>query len=453
MTDEEETHSQAFANWEGPRNPQLIAIWDGGSSSLSLPAEGELTIGRSQACDLRIAHPSVSREHARILAGDRLVLVELGSSNGTRVNGRTLAAGERIGVGPGQLIELGSTMLLVQEPGHQPLSMLAAGTESAPLSDMERLHRLVDLVATSTISVILQGETGVGKEVFARRIHENSPRSSGPYLRINCAAFAESMVEAELFGYEKGAFTGAQQAKAGLLEAARGGTVLLDEVGELTPFMQVKLLRAIGNREVLRVGALQPRPVDVRFIAATNRDFQQLIERGSFRADLFYRLNGITIRVPPLRERRGEILPLASEFIREEAQRLAVAAPPLSAAAQQALLQYGFPGNVRELKSILERATLLSQGGPIGVEHLAMETQVMDRGPLPRTPPRMVVPQPQGVPELRKQMDELERQGILQAIAECAGNQTKASRLLGISRRALLNRLDRYNVPRPRKNR
>jgi len=343
-------------------------------------------------------------------------------------------------------------------------------TREAPLeSAMDRIHRLVDLVATGTLSIILQGETGVGKEVLAKRIHQQSARANCQFLKINCAAFSETMVESELFGHERGAFTGAEQAKAGLLEAASGGTVLLDELAELSLPLQAKLLRAIGNSEVIRVGGLNPRPIDVRFVAATNGDFNDLIERGAFRSDLYFRLNGISLTIPPLRERVSEILPLARKFLAESPPRQRVARRKFSVRALHWLTRYTWPGNIRELRSVVERAVLLAGAATIDVEHLQLAPDLC-LGAL-RTPgnrpvgarqgllPERELPGEQAAPEnatngsknLREQVEHFERQRILAAIARCGGNQTKAADALGLSRRALMYRMDVYGLPRPRK--
>ena len=298
------------------------------------------------------------------------------------------------------------------------------GLDCAEESAMQRLERVVELVAASDLPVILHGETGVGKEVTAERVHTRSRRSRAPYLKINCAALPDSMVESELFGHERGAFTGAVQAKSGLLEAARGGTVLLDEVTELTLPAQAKLLRALDNREVIRVGATRAIPIDVRFLAASNGDFQALITQGKLRADLYFRLNGITLEIPPLRARPGEILSLAAQFAAAAASRLGRAAPVIAASAQSFLLSYSWPGNVRELKNSIERATLLAQGTPIRAEHLEPD-------PLSRpvalagsaTAPPAPLAKSGSSAELWEELREHERERIVQAMAQAAGNR------------------------------
>ncbi len=476
---EDETRSQIASDPRTGTQPRLLAIWDGGSTSCFLPASGRVVAGRSHTADLRIASNSVSRQHALICAGSPPTIQDLHSSNGTRVDGQKLEGGQSVSFTAGRVVELGDALLIFQEgqAQNEPPSSRAGHTlpPPPPADDendgkMDRLYRLVDLVATGTLSVILQGETGVGKEVMAKRIHQHSSRADKPFLKINCAAFAESMVESELFGHERGAFTGAAQAKAGLLETASGGTVLLDEVAELSLPMQAKLLRAVGNAEVLRIGSLKPRSIDVRFIAATNGDFNDLILRGAFRSDLYFRLNGISLTIPPLRERPAEIQPLAKEFVTEAAGRLGLAVPAFSNRATGWMASYSWPGNIRELRSVVERAVLLARGGTIEVEHLQVDAEFSmgalrsTSGAVDATPIReavlsepvaansRLVPAHKGEPEsLRDEVERLERERIADAIARCGGNQTKAAEVLGMSRRALLNRLDIYGLPRPRK--
>jgi two-component system, NtrC family, response regulator AtoC len=441
------------------RRPRLVAVWEGGSAGTILQAGARVVLGRSLKADLRIAAAAVSREHATIHDGTPPMIEDNGSSNGTVVDGQRLSKGQRTALFPGSLIELGDALVLLQAGQQAEVTeTLAASGETA----MERLHRLVELVASSTLPVILHGETGVGKEVMAERIHQRSGRRDAPYVRINCAALAESMVESELFGHERGAFTGAHQAKPGLLEAASGGTVLLDEVTELSLPIQAKLLRALGNAEVTRVGALKATRIDVRFIAATNLDFGELIAVGKFRADLYFRLNGITLELPPLRERRSEIVQLATEFAVDASRRQGNDPARFSERTLRWMLEYEFPGNVRELKNLVERAVLLAQKGPIQPEHLTPDrvsparrlpsrpdAELESRPTLPpRSGPRHAVPNPT---ELRAELAELEQGRIVEAMTRAGGNQTKAAKLLGISRRALLHRLDVYGLPRPRK--
>jgi two-component system, NtrC family, response regulator AtoC len=373
---------------------------------------------------------------------------------------------------------------------------------------IEALRPLVERVAQTTINVLILGETGVGKEVLARRIHELSPRVASPLLCVNCAALNETLLESELFGHERGAFTGAVQAKPGLLEVAEGGTVLLDELGEMPLTVQAKLLRVVEQQTVTRVGGIKARHIDVRFVAATHRDLELEILRGRFRQDLYYRLNGVSIVVPPLRERVNEIRPLAEEFAADCARKGGRPAPKLTSSALRALERYAWPGNVRELRNVMERAVMLSAADLIDLDHLPVErlgrTLPLERpselpfypqpraatlpppaataspvsrlsfappvsplpaeSPLPSPPPESVflsarpgvysfAPAAVKVAPRDEPEDEPddERARILRALERCAGNQTHAARQLGMSRRTLISRIERYNLPRPRK--
>ena len=313
---------------------------------------------------------------------------------------------------------------------------------------MRELWRMAAQAAASQASVLLLGETGVGKEVFAAGIHRASPRRDRPLVCLSCAALSETIVESELFGHERGAFTGAQASKPGLLETAEGGTVFLDEIGELSPALQVKLLRVLEERKVLRVGGLKPIPIDVRFVAATNRDLEAELGRGTFRQDLYYRIAGFTLTIPPLRERQAEIEPLARAFVERAARQEQRPIPSISPEAMAALLRHRWPGNIRELKAAMERAVLLSTRGTITAEHLPFG----DDGAWP-TPPAAAGSGDQGAADLshlpEEERDEARR--CIRILAECGGNQTKAARVLGIARRTLVYRLDRYRIRRPRK--
>ncbi len=325
-----------------------------------------------------------------------------------------------------------------------------------PSSAIQNLDRIVHRIAAGSISVLITGETGVGKEVLAERIHMLSRRADKPFLRLNCAALSESLLESELFGHEKGAFTGAVQAKDGLLETAEGGTVFLDEIGELPITIQVKLLRVLEERKVLRVGALKPRQIDVRFVGATNRDLEAEIVRGTFRQDLYFRLNGVTLVIPPLRERTSEIPDLINAFLRHAAERDRLPMPAGVTPAANALLHaYTWPGNIRELRNVIERGLLLSGGAPIEIEHLPTEKMRASRGaPVTRAAhvaPSAPSPVESSVRAPRR--GELTREEIIEALDHARGNQTEAAKLLGISRGTLISRLVQFHIPRPRKKR
>ncbi len=314
---------------------------------------------------------------------------------------------------------------------------------------MRQLLLIIDKVAQGTLSVLLLGETGVGKEVVAHEVHKRSPRASRPFVIVHCAAIPENLLESTLFGHEKGAFTGADNARAGLLESADGGTVFFDEIGEVSLSVQPKLLRALEEKAVTRVGSLKARPLDIRFVAATNRDLEAEAKAGRFRSDLYYRLSGIALVVPPLRERRDEILPLAEAFLAASSAASGLKRPPrLTAAARELLLRYSWPGNVRELRNTAERAVLLSGGESIGVDDLPREKM---EGAV-SSPVRMDARRPAGESAgLRDQLSSLERDRIVDALERSGGNQTEAALLLGISRRGLCNKIVAFGLPRPRK--
>jgi two-component system response regulator AtoC len=311
-----------------------------------------------------------------------------------------------------------------------------------PSSPLAQVGRLAARVAPSHLSVLILGETGVGKDVWARRIHALSRRNHRPFVAINCAGLTATLIESELFGHERGAFTGAAQRKPGLLEMAEGGTVFLDEIGEMPLGLQAKLLRAVENREILSVGAIRHRRIDVRFIAATNRCLDLEVTAGRFRADLLARLDGMTVTIPPLRERRSEIGRLARTFLAEASRRAGRAAPALSPAVLARLEAQPWPGNVRELRNVIERALLFCDGPVLDHGHLAAAG--LSGPPLPRSPVSPVLLVAGARPD---------RERVAAALSACGGNQTRAARLLGIPRRTFLTRLDAYGLPRPRKRR
>jgi DNA-binding NtrC family response regulator len=310
---------------------------------------------------------------------------------------------------------------------------------------MKAIFSQIERIARAPISVLILGETGVGKEIIAEQIHKQSGRQ-GRFIALNCAALAENLLESELFGHEKGSFTGALQTKEGLFEAADGGTVFLDEVGELPLATQVKLLRVLEDRKVMRVGGRSPRSVDIRFISATHRDIEH--DAASFRQDLYFRLNGITLNVPALRARRADIGPLARAFT-SAACRTQPRTFELSPGAVDALEAYDWPGNIRELRNVIERAVLLCDGPRIEPVHLP--TKLTATAPTPPPPSesqtRLIDPRAR----LLNEIERLDRERIIEALARCGGNQTHAAEILGMSRRTLVTRLQDYDLPRPRK--
>jgi len=440
-----------------PTALKLMVFAGGLTSTHDLPSRGRVSLGRASDNEVCIDDPSVSRHHAALHLGAEVLLEDLGSANGTSLRSpiqdaatadlsqTKLAPGRRVAIAPGASFHLGSTVLVLRREARSGDSPSPVIADEA----MRRLHAMVARVADGTISVLLLGETGVGKEVLAHALHERSPRASGPFVALHCAALSGSLLESELFGHEKGAFTGAVSAKAGLLESAEGGTVFLDEVGELPPDVQVKLLRVIEERKVLRVGALRPRPIDVRLVSATHRDLEAEVARGTFRQDLYFRLNGIALTIPPLRERVSEIAELSRVFISRVAGQLSrPLVPTLSPEALALLEGYRWPGNIRELRNTIERAVVLCSGPTILPEHLPLD-RMRAAPPPPVAAAPSVAPPPAG--PLRSEIEALERQRIVDALEQSAGNQTQAATLLGMPRRTLVAKLVAYNIPRPRK--
>jgi len=303
---------------------------------------------------------------------------------------------------------------------------------------MEDVLRKIRLVAPTRMNVLITGESGTGKELVARAVHSLSPRVGQPFLPLNCAAIPETLLESELFGYEKGAFTGATAARPGKLESAKGGTLFLDEVGDVSLSIQSKLLRAIEQKEILRVGSSQVLQVDVRILAATNRDLKTLVEEKSFREDLFYRLNVFGIQVPSLRERREDIPKLSEHFLEVLSRENSAPHKHLSPAALKSLLVYRWPGNVRQLRNALETATLVSSGDTIEVGDLPSEV-TQEEGVPPSSPEPIPLP-------ASRTLTEIERDAIRDALAKTGGNKTMASKLLGIGLRTLHRKVKEYGI-------
>jgi two-component system response regulator AtoC len=345
------------------RRRELVVYLGGQTQVRRLPDVGALVLGRDPACDIVIPDRSVSAKHARLEVGPNVYLVDMGSRNGIRVwaphSGdetfrQELVQLSQVDLSAGTPVQIGAATLLVRP--------VAATEEDARVirdPAMKRIDDLLGRVGPSDLSVLLLGETGVGKEGLAERVHRASGRK-GRLQPVHCAALAETLLESELFGHERGAFTGAAAAKAGLFELAQGGTVFLDEVGELSQAMQVKLLRVLEDRTVTRVGGVTGQKLDLRFVAASNRDLEAEVERGTFRRDLLFRLSGLVVRIPPLRERPLEVVALAEAFLERAAARLGRGTMRFSPQALRALENHRWPGNVRELRQSVERAAVLS---------------------------------------------------------------------------------------------
>jgi DNA-binding NtrC family response regulator len=470
------------------RTLELIVYVRQDSVRFPLPEAGEVSIGRGPRNDVRIDDSSVSRNHVVLrISHSKIEVEDLGSSNGTTLlrerredslaeetstgvsRDNQLQAGKPVSMAVGDMLRVGTVLVLVSRhtpsTGHdalrrhetvKPPSLAPATFGPAVLVDpeMQRLYALATRAAQSDIPILVLGETGVGKEVLAETIHQRSKRQGGPFLRLNCAALSESLLESELFGHEKGAFTGATGARVGLLESTDGGTVFLDEIGELPLQTQAKLLRVLEERRVLRLGSTKPRTIDVRFVTATNRDLETEISRGRFRGDLFYRISGVQLRLPPLRERRSEIAPLAKFFLDRFCARSGIRAPVISEGAIATLESSAWPGNVRQLRNVMEQAPLLAGDGVVLSEHVmttrsapAQSLYDLDEDNSEATdlfsPPTLVG---------SRRLVHAGREQIVAALTQCGGNQTRAAEVLGISRRTLINRMEEYGLPRPKKS-
>ena len=316
-----------------------------------------------------------------------------------------------------------------------------AETRATPIfksKPMQQIDELINAMAPSDANVLIVGESGVGKEVIADAVHAQSRRAGEPMVKLNCAAFPQTMIEGELFGYVKGAFTGAMNDFPGVIGAADGGTLFLDEISDMPTDLQTRFLRVLQEREYRPLGSTRTMKADFRVIASTNRPIGQALSENRLRSDLYYRLNTFQIEVPPLRERRQDIPPLIALFLKQFAQQLGKPEPDIAPDAFEKLLDYSWPGNVRELQNAIEYAVVLARGGLIGVKELPAEVQLptvlqqTERGAPPRS----------GVQSL----DDVERNTILQALAECHGNKKKAAERLGIQRPTLYNKMKRYAI-------
>jgi two-component system NtrC family response regulator len=302
---------------------------------------------------------------------------------------------------------------------------------------MEEVLSIASRAAESNASILITGENGTGKEVVAKAVHYISLRKNGPFVAVNIPALSENLLESELFGHEKGSFTGADKMRKGRFEIAEGGTIFLDEIGDIPPAMQVKLLRVLQEREIERVGGTEKIPVNVRIISATNKNLEQKIKEGIFREDLFYRLNIVTIFIPPLRERKEDILPMIEFFINKYSVQNNKSGMEISKEAADSLLKYNFPGNVRELENIIERAVVLSRSSVITISDLPMNV----RGFKDEVASVTIEDE-----TMNDKIEALEKTMIYDALAKMNGNQTQAGKLLGITERNLRYKMKKYNI-------
>lgn len=387
------------------------------------------------------------------------MLRDLGSRNGTWVNGERATSGAEVELRNGDEVTIGEASIVVilveqDRSSGRPRKRARQGSSPEPddefvMLDPVMLKRMADArrVAATDLHVLVTGETGVGKEMFALAIHRASRRATGRLFRINCASIPEALLESELFGHEKGAFTGATGCKVGLFEAANGGTLFLDEVGELNQAAQAKLLRVLEDGSLMRLGGTREIHVDTRVVAATNRDLEQDVAAGRFRQDLLFRLNGFTIHIPPLRERPSELLSLAELFVGQFAAQIDRKPPRLSPRAQAVLRAHSWPGNVRELRNAMGRCVVLCDEERIGLEDLPEgivrpPSNAGDRA----SSAALDSPPVESQPGVKSRVEELERRALVEGLDACGGNRTHTAQRLGISRRSLLYKMKKHGI-------
>ncbi len=441
----------------GPRLVLVVSV-AGGEERIVPLVDGEtIVIGRGVDCRVRVDAPSVSKRHATFASSaDTVTVNDLGSRNGTKLRGSPIKGPTSIGLG--EQVQVGPATIAVIALGQRRAEANADFSERLVVADpsMRNVFTLARRVATMITSVLVIGETGSGKEVVVETIHQASPRARGPFICVNCAAIADSLAEAELFGYEKGAFTGADRAKVGLLEAASGGTLFLDEVGEIPIELQSKLLRVLQEREVERVGDTKAQRVDVRLVAATNRDLKACVEAGTFRADLYYRLSVFPVLIPPLRERRSDIVPLFEHFLAKALQKLGRRFIPLTPENASAIEAYPWPGNVRELENVVERAAILSVDGILRLDAVLPEVEAEEAlAPPSRSSMALDIAQPTVTPPrgfyTADELRDLERINLLAVLDKAEGKVAGpggAADLLGVKPSTLSYQLKSFGITR-----
>ena len=417
-------------NDDASRPSAWVAIFSGTERRVTeLRQSSVVTVGRSRSSEILVDDPRVSRLHLSLEwdGSDQVRVTDHDSRHGTLV-GRVRLRG-CTAVPSGTALRVANTDLIIRIQTGESTS----DPKPTPTGDeaMRRTYRLADKAAESTVTALILGETGVGKEVIARYIHERSARSQRPLIAVNCGSIAESLAESMLFGHERGAFTGASERRIGYFEAAHGGTLFLDEVGELSAGMQARLLRAIDEQAICRVGSVETVPIDVRIIAATNRDLAAEASRGKFRDDLYYRLAVLSIPVPPLRERQVDIETIAQEILAEVRDDPRV---ELSREALDCLRDHAWPGNVRELRNVLVRSVAMRRSDVLQASDVAIDDYRSTDG------------------VLSQRVFDAEKLAVAQALEVCGGNQTRAAKRLGISRRTLIYKLEKYGLkPAPKK--
>ncbi|MGZ9162286.1 MAG: sigma 54-interacting transcriptional regulator [Candidatus Deferrimicrobiaceae bacterium] len=442
-------------------NPAIlsVSISNGMTVEIRLGLK-EIRIGRSKEADLLLPDPSVSRIHARIFrVGDQYFLSD-SSRNGTYVDGKRISQVQLEG---GLSFRIGPYHILFSRegPSHSssepPTVIPGTGIDHPPRIDrkaaevissatlyilgnshvIKQLKSSIRKVATSDFPVLIEGETGSGKELVSRGIHETSPRKDGPFVVVNCGAISPELMESELFGHEKGAFTGATTQRRGAFEIAHGGTIFLDEIGELPLRLQPKLLRALEQKEIKRVGGNETILVDVRILAATNRNLKREVAGKNFRDDLYFRISTITLSVPPLRDRRGDILPIAMHFLADVASRTNRPIPELTGPAAELLTSHDWPGNVRELRNAIQRSVVMCDGPSLTPRDFTFLLPA-------HSDPAEGVSDP-----TLSRWEQSEKANILAELSRQKGNKTQTARELGIAKSTLFEKLKKYGIRKP----
>jgi DNA-binding NtrC family response regulator len=411
-----------------------VRVRQGADETVHKLSGDSFTVGKDPACDLVVQDPFISSRHLKVTRREgHFHVVDTHSTNGTWMGSVRVFEVE---VGLPTTLRVGETDLILEPitPARKELSFHGIiGNDPS----VRQLNELIERVAPSSAAVAILGESGTGKELVARALHDCSQRADRPFIPVNCAAISKELIESELFGHEKGSFTGAANARKGAFEEADGGTLFLDEIGELPVDLQAKLLRALESGEIKRVGASRPSHVDVRVVAATNKDLLAQAREGRFREDLYYRLCVVPLHLPPLRSRRGDILALAEHFLRTYSPRGQTVR--LAPAAVERLQQHTWPGNIRELRNVVHRALLLRKGASIETTDLSFDQEVnRDTG--------VLVPEmPHGM-TLEQMLLKLERQIIESALRRCNNNRERVARELGIARSTLFKRLKEWGL-------
>ncbi len=413
----------------------LVLAPDAPAKHVPLPARGELVFGRGEQADVRIADTAMSRAHAKlVIDGANVKLVDLGSHNGALVNGarvsreRVLMSRDVITLGRASVVYYAAPTAF----GLPPLPQHRGRTLVVEDPQMIALYRRVQQLASLPVAVSIAGETGTGKDVVASALHAWSPRATEPFVALNCAAIPDALAESELFGHERGAFSGAHTAKPGVLEQASRGTLFLDEIAEMSLANQSRLLRAIETQRITRLGATRDREIDFRLVIATNKDLEAEVRAERFRADLFFRLGGASVTVPPLRNRVAELPQLAQSFLIDAAARANRPSRYIASDALAALVRHPWPGNVRELRHTMELLAMTDGPAEITIAEL----------------PERIVHNAAATPHVYDAQRALERDRMAQALVETGGNQTRAAALIGMPRRTFVEKLRLYNLRR-----